>query len=646
MAKNKAKTNEVVISLKNRIFYSLCALLVLLLPYFYLGFANDRTLMPRLLLLDIFLAAFIVVLYLRRREYPLDFSVLRNPLIIVFLLNFIITFLSQFVAINFVEGFFDTVKTFTMVLLCFLLIQLFLSIPDWPERLSKLVLIASVVCLIVGFYQYFDNVVLNSETTLPDGRPMVYAVKGLMGHKNFFSSSLMLMLPFLGFAVYTLKKTLKTIGIVAISLVVVLLVLLETRSVWVGTLVIGFVFVFTLVLVANKFGVSNRMRLMLATGLILAIIAFAGIVFTGGGMVEKTYFDRLKTITNPGSGNNPFRIRAWNATLEMIADYPLTGVGAGNWKIHSQKYLADKNFTQNQTNWIRPHNDYLWAFSERGVFGFLLYLALFGVSVFYVVRLLMSEKTDRSVKIVVLILLSGIAGYMFESFFAFPYERINQQVYLTIFMAGITAEYLRIKPQKEYHPSSKTAFALSGLVLLFSIVYGLFILKSEFHIVRAKAAEKSKIWNLQIEEALKAKTPFRTLEPDASPIDYYVANGYLESGNLKKAIYYYEKALKASPFDPFIWSNLGKAFTDMGEYQKAVAPLEKSIELLPAFFEAKVNLGTVYYQLQQYRKALKVLNSIPRKQRNKTINGNIEALKKLLPANPANKQTKPSATQQ
>jgi len=41
-----------------------------------------------------------------------------------------------------------------------------------------------------------------------------------------------------------------------------------------------------------------------------------------------------------------------------------------------------------------------------------------------------------------------------------------------------------------------------------------------------------------------------------------------------------------------------------------------------------------------------VLNSIPRKQRNKTINGNIEALKKLLPANPANKQTKPSATQQ
>lgn len=645
MSNKNVKQGELAFSLNTKLFYSICGVLVLVLPFFYLSFVNDRTLMPRLLLLDLFLAGFIVILFLKRNELKMNFSVLRNPLMIVFLLNFLITLLSQFVAVNIVEGFFDTVKTFTMVLLCFLLIQMFLVTPDWPERLSVLVLIATAIALIVGFFQYFQYVVFNTTTKLPDGRPTIYLVRGLMSHKNLFSSSLMLMLPFIGIAIFKFKETLRAVAVIVFSLVVILLVLLETRAVWVGLLVGGFVFVLILVLLAKQFEISKKHRLFLGTGLMVTTLVFAGIIFSGGGEKEQTYFDRLKTITKPNSGNNSFRLRAWDATLEMIADHPLTGVGAGNWKIHSQKYFTDKNFKQTETNWIRPHNDYLWAMAERGLFGFILFIALFGIAIYYAVKLLLSNNSHLSTKVTVLLLFSGLVSYMFDSFFNFPYERINHQVYLTIFIAGITTEYFRMNPEKKTVGNQKYLFASVGIFLGFSILYGFSMVKSEYHIVRAKAAEESQNWNLLIEESTKAKTPFRTLEPDASPIDYYIGKGYLETGNLKTAAKHYHDALKVNPFDPFVYSNLGKVYTDMGEYRKGVNNLEHALKLLPGFFEAKVNLGTAYYHLKEYRKALKALNSIPRRQRTSVIKGNIVALKKLIAENQKTTPSEPAGNQ-
>jgi len=634
MAKQKAKTNEVVILMETKLFYSITSLLILVLPFFYLTFANDRTLMPRLFLLDLFLAVILVILYQKKKEFPLNFSILRNPLIIVFFLNFVITFLSQFVAINFVEGFFDTVKTFTMVLLCFLLIQMFLTTPDWPERLSLLVLVAAGISLVIGFYQYFENVVFNTATKLPDGRPTIYLVRGLMSHKNLFSSGLMLMLPFIGYAIYKLRETLRVAAIIIFSLVIVLLVILETRAVWVGTLVGGGAFVFTLILLAKHFGISGKTRWIMIIVFIVSVGAFAGVVLSGGGEYEKTYLDRLKTITNPGSGNNSFRLRAWDATIEMIADHPIVGVGTGNWKIHSQQYFSDKDFKQTETNWIRPHNDFLWAYAERGLLGFLLYLALFVIPIYFALNVLTSKDTEHSVKVTVLLLLSGLLAYIFDSVFTFPYERINQQVYFTLFLAGITAEYLRMKPEKTFFPNQKPIFAITGLILLFSIVYGVSMLKSEYHIVRAKAAEKAKEWKMLTLEATKAKTPFRTLEPEASAIEYYIGNGYLGNGDLRLAADHFQSALKANPFDPFVLSNLGKIFTDLGEFKKGANHLERALKLLPGLYEAKVNLGTAYYNLKEYRKSLKVLNSIPSKQKNDVIKGNIVALKKLIAENP------------
>ena len=54
----------------------------------------------------------------------------------------------------------------------------------------------------------------------------------------------------------------------------------------------------------------------------------------------------------------------------MFVDYPLFGVGLGNFREVAKQVYQDEFFRP-------PHNSYIWALSEGGIFCFLLYLLLF-----------------------------------------------------------------------------------------------------------------------------------------------------------------------------------------------------------------------------------------------------------------------------
>ena len=74
-----------------------------------------------------------------------------------------------------------------------------------------------------------------------------------------------------------------------------------------------------------------------------------------------------------GASSNVKREVTVERALEMVRDYPVFGVGLGNFREVSRQVYADK--------WFRPpHNSYLWAAAEGGVFVLALYLVLFLVT--------------------------------------------------------------------------------------------------------------------------------------------------------------------------------------------------------------------------------------------------------------------------
>ncbi len=57
--------------------------------------------------------------------------------------------------------------------------------------------VATFIAFAICFAQYFDKVVMCTSAVFPDGREIIYEVKGIMAYKNQYSISLMMMLPFL-----------------------------------------------------------------------------------------------------------------------------------------------------------------------------------------------------------------------------------------------------------------------------------------------------------------------------------------------------------------------------------------------------------------------------------------------------------------
>ncbi len=74
-----------------------------------------------------------------------------------------------------------------------------------------------------------------------------------------------------------------------------------------------------------------------------------------------------------GASSNVMREETLERAWQMSMDYPLFGVGLGNFREVSRQVYKDKYYRP-------PHNSYLWAMSEGGLFVLAGYLLLFWVT--------------------------------------------------------------------------------------------------------------------------------------------------------------------------------------------------------------------------------------------------------------------------
>ena len=107
-----------------------------------------------------------------------------------------------------------------------------------------------------------------------------------------------------------------------------------------------------------------------------------GLLFTVGfvaivTIVPAASWERMITF-NPEKGeiaasSNKMREETVERAWQVFVDYPWTGVGIGNFREVTRQIYLDKFFRP-------PHNSYLWAASEGGIFVVMTYLWLFWVT--------------------------------------------------------------------------------------------------------------------------------------------------------------------------------------------------------------------------------------------------------------------------
>tara|TARA_B110000879_G_C11084368_1_gene476225 strand:+ start:88 stop:1125 length:1038 start_codon:yes stop_codon:yes gene_type:complete len=279
--------------------------------------------------------------------------------------------------------------------------------------------INSAIVVVVGFLFFETCYILkffidNYSFENPPSRLREF--QGLAYNQNIASNSILVKIPL---AIFLLVKT-KTkiykyllLAIIAISVFDILII--GSRSAIYGIYLLT-LFLIGIFLFARKFNFLNinKKNLLKSVFIILSVFVLQNFLYTNSMNLKA--LDRSAQLDDYSTN---YRLNLWESSFEMIKEFPLLGIGIGNWKIISIKY--SKNYMSEYQVPKHAHNDFIQIMAETGILGGLFYL-FFLISPFYFIvknySLFSTREKELSVFLTFSLIFIGI-----DAFFNFPRAR-------------------------------------------------------------------------------------------------------------------------------------------------------------------------------------------------------------------------------
>ncbi len=569
---------------------------VLVIPLIYTPSTLDPVLISRFLSFAILTFIFYVFLIIKIIRDPnhFDLSILRTPVFVVWAGYILFVGVSIIQAANITEAIVDFLKHFTVFIYFIISVLILSKEMDFYKILSKFVTIFSLVVLSIGIYQVldlFNNGGLDHQSS--------YRISALSAHRNLFAQIILLSLPFSIFCIISYKGLWRILSIISTILSLLFITFLLTKSVWlalvvsfISTIILGFI-------VFYKNIRERRSHLIKALALIIilcCIITFSGILFSkiaGKEVLEK----QTDWLRNSQFGSSKERLELWKRSANMIKESPITGVGGGNWKILISKYgTKDLRSEKGDIFFQRPHNDLIWVISEAGPFAFALYILIYLLSFFYLLKILKRTHND-SIKSYVLLMFSFLISYIIISLLSFPRERIEHTIFLVLCISAIVVVYYnhtkRRSPVKvKYVMWTSVPIAI---LLLSGISTGFLRLSGEIHAHKAIKYRATNEWHKVIREIDKANNKFFTVDHTSTPLYFYRAIANYNLGLTDEAILDFRAAYVANPNHIHVLNNLGTCYELNSNHAKAISYYNRALVISPQFENSLLNLCTVYY---------------------------------------------------
>ena len=585
--------------------------------------ALDETLLPRLRSLLAFLAVVMAVMAATPATRRCDVAVLREPIVACWAAYLAVTCGSLLVAVNPTAGLDDVFRTLGSFLVLCLAGLLLPTVPRWRERFVALMVICGAVAAGIGWW----DVLVRLGPGL-HGRAVMQTVTGLQSNCNLYAGFLNLLLPWCLCGVVVLGRAGRVASAITALATGAMLVLVQSRAAYVGLaagLVVGLAAVWRW---HGPLGLSRRVRNRLLAGCCGAVLTVVGFVATGDAATP--VWGRVRSIFSgesalPGRLADGGRTRMWRLTGRLIADQPLLGVGAGNFMIRIQEYYgaADADLGELHTdNWIQPHNDFLWVWAEKGIVGLAVFLGIVWCGWRSIRAIVASPEAGVAGPMAVAALMALVANFV-GSCFDFPLERVSHQVCVAAQFAAVTvlARGLRSPPPAA---SGTTLWPrIAALVALVPLVVGLVYttagIRQERFMILARRALRDHDWQAAVDHARRAATPWRTLDPLATPISFLEGMGLLRLGRNEEATRCLERARRENPNRFYVVNNLGILYAMTGRHDEAAACFRLAVDRYPDRVDCRVNLASCLLTLGRGAEAVAILEGIPEPNRTPTV---------------------------
>ena len=570
------------------------------LPLVFLSNVLDPFLLSRHLFTNLFLSL-VLIFQLKNQSSSLTIDFEWNTLLFLGLL--ICSICSIFNAVDFGNSIYFSTKITTFFLFFFNLYLLLRNGLLETKQLIKSLIFFGIVCVIITIFA-FINKSINGQNLFRQ----VDLISGTFGNKNLLSSILYCSLPFY-FIGLKYSKNYKILCVSGILLTLFFLVTLRSRSVLIALILflsLNFIRYIHKVFFKKKFLVSILVLFLLGSSIYFS--SCLGNKNISSTLFSNQYFNRI-------SDNKTFdaRVLFWNNSLKMIEDNFIFGVGGGNWGIHFPKYglsnFSNHEIINGKVIVDNPHNDFLKIFCEIGIFGFLLFAAIFIINLYYSFTLY--KKTNSSVeKNKYFIIFSFIIGYLFICFFDFPSNRIEHQLLLISIFSILSYDYT-VKSNRNSKKVSKCLILIVSIIaLITSTTIVLFRLNSEKHIFLLQQANLSQNWNEVIKESELAENYFYKIDTKTIPLNWYKATAYFHLKKYKESLIEYRKANNFNPNNISILNDLGTNYFVLSQLDKSKDYYLKALKISPKYEEARLNLVAIYLHEKKFDKAFSTIDLI------------------------------------
>ncbi len=560
---------------------------IAVIPLVFSLTTNDPTLSIRFLYLSISVSIFLFAhFYRKEKSYN---NLFRNQFFICFLLVFIFCFISSLTNGLFADSIYFLSKIFLLIIFV-ILVSNFLLENSFKDFLIPLLLFSFFSSLIY-FYQLYDQ--YDSIVIIEDSwhRNKAFdSISGSMGHKNLLASIHFLILPFIIYSIINTNKFFKYFSYVCLFFSLIIFFQTQSRAV-IGALIISSISYFLLSKISKN-------KLFQSIKYILLIVVVGFLFLNSINRIESFKQEITKNIDFTTSQ----RFSLYKSSLKLISDNLIFGVGPANWRIKIWEYgLYNNTFGDSFAQ--RPHNDFLWFFSEGGLVAGISYLLLFII----LLRDSFWLSKNHEDSIFFKLLFATILGYFFISFFDFPSERISHLI-IFLLIASIIITRKIVVEEKRYFTIPK--FLMLSLVLIcFLIFYQSYNrFQSDKFASKAIAFKNKGNWTQTIKNIDRAyHNLYYAVDGTSTPLHYHRGIANYHQNKIDLALIDFKKAFNHNCNHIHVLNNLGTIHEIKGEYNLAKEYYNKALKVNPTFKEVRVNLSAIFYNDGEYVKALDMI---------------------------------------
>ncbi len=535
--------------------------------------------------------------------------------------------------IAFINGFIFLILIFIFYFLIKFLLFRYPSI-----SINSLISVVALSTIFYIFYMIYGLIQIPNKLALYGAPDMgitnetIYLIKNTTGiHKNVITSFFIICLPFILLGILHFKKKWRPLFYVLMSVSVFYILIFQSRSSYMALVIFGAL----IFLMGTQIKLFFKNLRPIIISLIFSGILFMGFILLMGNLNE--YVKRLnwnyqekeiitedinqadteEIIDEPKSSNTPIESKTinerfvfWSKTMSIIKKNPILGIGLSNWAIHlpGESYSGLERYPRSSRTPSHPHNDFLLIWSELGILGILLFLAMGLTLLFFGVKsFLISQSPKQKLKIA--ICLAGIVSYTLIFCFTGRKVLLDQQ-FLFFSLAALLIYYSR-KDQAKWSfnipPIALLGLAIPALLLCIIVQTGQIYEEPKLRKL-SKLHRKGK--SNQLIQHLQDNPIYFHNSRRKRTIDAYLAKAYFDIDSIDMALNKYEEALKIKPYYYPTITNYANALLSNQQTEKALKQYTKALYIFPEYDAARIGYTKALITNKNWKKARKNMKLI------------------------------------